>query len=267
MQLLINNNDNFDISIEASFDGINYIELDHTNGSAGSQPSISLENINFYKYYRIRNASNIITRIRNVEFTNYSFFTTAFGNIFTIDNNGQTFTNNQRVLVETPNIIDLDGVATNIINNVPCDTLLQPSTKYELIYKADENKFIFGNLTDKQPLFDITLTEAVNQVDLTGITNMLKIGKLYELIIIGIVTTSGNAQMGSDNFAYLYQNANNPCALTMFTFDGTYIVGFRTYTDSSGGRVKSQILNNENIRLSGTNTFKIGTRIIIKEVA
>ena len=71
------------------------------------------------------------------------------------------------------NGMSIDGVTSNTLNGIDIPILLQPSTKYELIYKEDGNKFELGGL---KTLFDFTLEQAVNQIDLEGLSNKLKEG-------------------------------------------------------------------------------------------
>lgn len=160
----------------------------------------------------------------------------------------------------------VDNIISNSLNTIPIDTLLYPGSKYELIY--DGERFI-----DNKILYDITLSEAVNQIDLHGISDKLRDGKIYALIIIGSVSSNSSIQFGNNNFGYL-RNTKYP-NLSVFSVykdnNETTIFGF--YTSSSINaynglsHLKTSSNNYEYIKNTSTNAiFNTHTRFIIKEV-
>lgn len=154
-------------------------------------------------------------------------------------------------------------VETNTINGIDIPTLLQPSTNYELIYDEERNIF-----RESKTIVDITLSESVNQIDLIGISDKLKIGKVYSLQILGFSSTNSTFAFGSTNFGYIW---------TMKPYSSEFIVwenGGNKYLGSLGLSSATavtyyipQINNYEYIKMNSTYTFNAGTRIIIKEVA
>lgn len=161
--------------------------------------------------------------------------------------------------------ISIDGVTSNTINNIPCDILLQPSTKYELIYNEDSNKF-----EEKGILYDITLAEAVNQVDLNGIENKLKIGKLYELIVIGNTSVGQGIMFGTCACGYISDTSKGSIGLFIMSDNIGTIKSVCISGGSSGdvGHFDGSINGNEYIKIyTSQYKFNTGTRIIIKEVA
>ncbi len=185
--------------------------------------------------------------------------TVGFSNSVTLDNNGNTFTNNQRVLVETPNTLNLIGVLSNTLNGIDISTILQPSTKYELIYNEDEDKFELGGA---KTLFDITLTESVSEIDLTGITELLDTNKCYLLNIGGTSPTSTNIYIGNSETIYASLNTTYRSTSSIFTvekWDGNINIKF----------ARPSITTSINLdeRIWSYGTINAGTRIIIKEVA
>lgn len=248
------------IQVFASNNGITYTQI---SSFSSIESSIDFSG---YRYLQIKNTTSSGDTIRylymDIEDTKIDY-----QNQFTLDNN-VGFTNNQRVLVETPNGMSLDDVTSNTLNDVEIDTLLQPSTKYELIYKEDTDKFELGKLSDKI-LYDITLNEAVNQVDLTGISDILKDGKVYSLIIIGKLNTENDIDFGSNNVGDLRtSDSSNLIFFTPYTYNNRRkIKGIGCY--SSGViQIDSYIESYEYIKCSTSSvTFNVGTRIIIKEVA
>lgn len=231
-----------------------------------------------HRYFRFKfiNSNIGVVSIAYMYIDSIIYDDIVFSNSFTLDNN-TTFANNQRVLVETPSTTDLTGVTSNILNGIDIPTLLQPSTKYELIYKEDSNKFELGGL---KTLFDITLTEAVNQVDLTGISNMLELGKLYELLIISKgLSSSGGIYFGDSISGYGDTGVlrNTMCLFTLcnelsgyplrkvvrcisMPYDTSITATINTLITNEG-------VNQEYLKCNSTYTFNVGTRIIIKEVA
>lgn len=181
-----------------------------------------------------------------------------FQNQFTLDNNPQSgFVNNQRVLVETP-IVDMTNVTSNILNGIDTPTILQPSTKYELIYKEDTNKFELGGA---KVLLDVTLTEAVNQVDLTGIVNKLERNKLYLCNVDGTANTSSQFIGLFKGFMY----TNHSSSIALLTYDGVYTRYI--WANNNAVSADQSVTTNESISFSTSNyTFNVGTRIVIKEV-
>lgn len=197
---------------------------------------------------------------------------TAKLNKFELGTLTNTLIDNQRVLIETPSVIDYTDITQNKINNTLIESLLDPGKKYELVYNEEEDKFKIGKLTDSI-LYDITLTQQVNQIDLTGISDKLKLDKTYCMIVQGTATTASNICLGTDNFGYLYaggssSNSRNSTAFfAPYLYNGIkYIAGFAS-SISGAANLLSQIQNAEYLKLAGASyKFNEGTRIIIKEV-
>lgn len=190
---------------------------------------------------------------------------------YILDNN-TSFTNNQRLLIQIPQETDLTELALNKINNIDCDTILKPSKEYGLIYNQSQNKFLLDDLmkSEKESLFDITLSEAVNQVDLVGISDKLKIGKLYEILIIGTTNSNDHLKFGTNYCGY--SSTISKAIISLFSpFLDTGILSVSTlWEESNTGyyNVTSVIQGHEYIKCDTASvSFNAGTRIIIKEVA
>ncbi len=206
--------------------------------------------------------------INHIKF-NVHYYGEKYCNNFIADFNN-TFANNQRLLIETPNEVPFDNVVLNTINNINCDKILVSNTKYKLIYNEFSNKF---EIEDPKILFDITLTNSVNQIDLTGISDMLKEEKMYSIIIKGTISSSSAIKFGSNAIGYLETNGRRivEAIFVPNTFDNEKILFANWPSNSSLNSSPlfnyTTITNNEYIKCSTTSVqFNAGTRIIIKEV-
>lgn len=161
-----------------------------------------------------------------------------------------------------------DGITSNTLNGIDIPTLLQPSTKYELIYNESNDEFKLGGL---QTLFDITLTEDVNQVEFSNLKEMLKIGKVYALIINGKTDLATNIAFTQSGRMFTYSTGDviySPVIFSKFETTYTGICGIclgngNSYTNPETTNFSDNILRCDN----SSRKFKAGTRIIIKEVA
>lgn len=210
----------------------------------------------YYSYFSNLNGNEIIT---------------SYYNDFTLDNNGNTFKNNQRLLIETPLNTDIIDIESNILNGIDIQTILRPNSKYELIYKGSLNKFVIGNLSDNKPLFDVVLNQEVNQVELSGLSSKLEVGKLYNLQIQGYAKTDYTLYFGESSFGYLTTTKPYNCVfMVMEENNEKYVSSLGLSNTSTASSFKSKITNNEVLKfgvLDPSYAFTIGTRIIIKEVA
>ena len=169
------------------------------------------------------------------------------------------------------NIMSIDNVISNTLNGIEIPTLLQPSTKYELVYDEYTNKFELGGT---KVLYDITLTEAVNQVDLTGIASKLEEEKLYTLIFIGNASSETTIYFGDTVVTMLGEYGEYGFSLFRFyNFVGTIakkisVLGSGTSSNSlQSNLITTEGVSYENIRTNNNNhLFNVGTRIIIKEI-
>lgn len=150
---------------------------------------------------------------------------------------------------------------------------MRPLERYELIYNENINKFVLGgNLT----LFDITLNEPVSQIDLNGITNMLKEGKLYALIVYLNNATSeissAPVYFGTTPVMNISSTGSwfycSPFLFTIFkNGNNVYICGNVGSNSYSNAYTQCSLLTSNEYIKSNSSNYPAGTRFIIKEVA
>lgn len=254
--------------IQSSDDGTNWTD-EGTIVSGSSQELISNTKRRYYRLYAENDTttSNGYIELYYLYIYELTYNVNTYQNHYLLDNNN-SFTNNQRVLIDMPNDIDMNNVSTNVLNEIEIPTLLKPSTKYELIYNETTDKFEIGGLAT---LFDIKLEESVKQIDLSGISNMLKEGKIYLLEVNGSIQSNNNyATFGNYNNS-IYMNTTNTSNMILFmpyTYENKkYIACWSTLrvNDAFVKCYTAQIEDYEYLKCS--NNFNEGTRITIKEVA
>ncbi len=183
-------------------------------------------------------------------------------NVFTLPYNLSNLNVNQRVLIQAPSETNITGVSANMLNNIPVETLLVPNQKYELVY--DGEKFVENN----KVLYDITLEEAVSQIDLTGIADMFKVGKNYSFHVMGTAAENNTISLGSKAMGYLKTSQYQ--SIAYFTVSITNMGKVLTGVYSGSGNVaivdSSVISNNEYIKQANNKNINVGTRFIIKEI-
>lgn len=225
--------------IEGSNDNINWVELTSLNTT---QSTFTPQD--YYRYYRFRFDNN-----------SYGNFEMRYCYI-------------SQVIYKETKEVPYD-VVSNTINEVPCDTLLQPRTKYELIYNEDENKFELGGAG--KIIFDTTLTSNVNSID----TNIQLIdNKLYKFQIRGSLSSAGSVVCTNENGniiaeCYVTTSTASPfCSEFTICGDTTNIIekGSSSVSMHSAYFTGSSTIKTIKAYTTSTNITS-GTRIIILEVA
>ena len=257
--------------LEYSEDNTTWTQYTQIN-TASSTKTGTITPSQSHRYWRIR-ASKNSSSSANGQFHVYYFYvsnikfkTWGVSNDLYIDTISP-LKNKEMIYVSTPENLNMQNVVENRFNEKTIDVLLKPNKKYKLVYNEDTNKFEIKPF-EKEPLFEITLTEAVNQVDLTGIANMLKTDKLYCVIIDGTCSASTNIDLGmstitkGDTFT-IYS------PITFSTrYSGSSLILLGTAVGIGDTWFSNSISGYEYIKCTtSTATFNAGTRIIIKEVA
>lgn len=159
-----------------------------------------------------------------------------------------------------------DGVISNTLNGIDIDTILRPSSHYELIYKEDLNKLITKN--NSKIIFDTTISENVSQIS-TGIS--FKVGRTYIIEIDGGASNNVSADVKSNNSilssVQMYSGLNNTigCYIKPINIDKCFDIN-GTGTNGSALMAIRKIngLNDIIIDISSY-YFLSGTRFIIYE--
>ena len=251
------------MKLQGSNDGTTWNDLyEFTENTSFSTENV-ISDTNYYLYFRLYKTDNSLTT-----FQVYEFATTEYETI--TDIYSQTFTNNQRVLVETPSTVSDIDIINNTLNGTDISAILQPSQKYELIYNEDTNKFTLDGLMNTKVLYDIILSENVTQIDLTGLANKLDENKLYIVgVRLGSIVSGSQQNINLSNFSFTQLGTDKSSGASFFKaykYTGkTYITGV-TYNNRT---IYSVALDdNEKISMQSAGTLiSAGTRIIIKEVS
>lgn len=256
-----------------SDDGLNFI-LQKENifncSSNNFEKTAYTEQVGSHRYYRLEfSTTSDYFYFGDFSVNIQTYGTALINNILT--NGDFNLVDNKILKISTPNF-DLTDVTANTIDNIKCDVILQPNSRYTLIYNEDTNSYKIKNL-----LFDITLTEEVNQIDLTGITDMLEEGKVYTLIayLNNATSSISNSLVYLGTVPVIRVSSSggwfycSPFIFIKFKYNNEINICGMVGSESSNYSIVriSKLTGAENINTGGSSTFPIGTRFIIKEVA
>ena len=124
--------------IQGSNNGTTWTDLKTvTSFTYNSLMTYDLTTTGDYFYYRVYFTSNDSNRItvRNFAFSLYDVNT--YANKFILSSGVPAYyTTEQRLLIKTPSNVNTFAVNSNTLNGITVNTVLQPSTRYELLYNG-----------------------------------------------------------------------------------------------------------------------------------
>lgn len=149
-------------SASASFKGSNDGETWVSLGSIATKTNVVLDSVEPYRYYRVTRAMSDSMTVYYMYFSNVECYEPSFENAFTIST---VLSENQKLLVKTPETFDTENVTKNTLNGIEIDSLLTPRTFYEFIYTNEQliagvfgSKVITGNFSVTTVLQTISLS-------------------------------------------------------------------------------------------------------------
>lgn len=126
------------ITIQGSTNGTSWTDLYTTTSiTLNSQMVYTLTKTGDYSYYRVNFVSDDSNRV-TVKYFKYELYdVNTYTNKYTISTGApSTYDEEQRFLIKTPSNVNTFAVTTNTLNGITVNTILQPSTRYELIYNG-----------------------------------------------------------------------------------------------------------------------------------
>ncbi len=129
-----NNSEFISAKIMGSNNQSSWTELySYTLGDLGSTAH-NLTTTGEYRYYKwVLNSNSPYWRIFIIAISGFSV--TTYSNAFSLSAAG-TLENGQRIMIEAPSTTNSVGVTANTLNTKAEDLILQPNTKYELVYNG-----------------------------------------------------------------------------------------------------------------------------------
>lgn len=123
------------VVIQGSLDNEQWQTLyEAESGKASENAEYTLTSTGKYRYYRVdfQSTSNFCVRLYNIEIMDRY---TAYTNAFTASNVPLTWESGQRISVQAPDMA-IYPVTGNTFMGIKCNTILQPSKRYELVYNG-----------------------------------------------------------------------------------------------------------------------------------
>lgn len=252
----------------------------YNSSGLGSAKTRQLQNNTEYRYYRIglHNTSTSTAKVLycySIKVLKYKYK----AQVFNLTNDIKDYKKGMLVNIQTPSnllkqedcFLNINGLGERQISNI-----ITPNSKYVLIY--DGEKFV----SDKSIIYDVTLTEAVTQIDLSNILEdnsgymfLIKmpsdtINKSRTMTFSAIAPDNVSSSNPTTTFSYAYSGSNYVLPVFLFIKD-SYICGMG-YSDDGDGTVQQFFsggyrIDISNLFLNGpVELFMQGTNIQIRRL-
>lgn len=126
----------FEIRFQGSNDGSTWETIASTTGNRETPTEWDLNNAKEYSAYRLWFKQYTDNAMFLYEWSITDWTVNTYKNAFTTEGLPTEWTKGQRVTIETPASVNTVGIASNTLNNVSVNMILQPSKRYELVYNG-----------------------------------------------------------------------------------------------------------------------------------
>jgi hypothetical protein len=255
-------------TIQCSNNKSNWVDVNIENGTTSSGYEFKLQTNTAYRYYKIgfynKLSSQAVVNVKEIKVVKIK----QKAQLLELFNDIKEYKKGMIVKIQTPStmtieencLININGLGEKTINNT-----VKPNRKYTLIY--DGEKFI----VDDGIVYDVTLSEAVAQIDLSNILKdnsgyifLIKMpsgatGKLSEMRFSAIAPDNVSSSNPTTTFSYAYGGSNYVLPIFLF-IKNSYICGMG-YSDNG----KMQQFFSGDYRIDVSNLFLNGpTELFIK---
>jgi len=243
-----------------STDGVNWTAV-----TLRSYPSEDTNHITarYVKYSILQNYVSIYY----IYFDNIELTIPKYENQFTLADIS-SFNNNQVVNIKTPATTDLTNVVQNKLNNKLINGILIPNGYYSLIYNSTS-----FDVLDNKIILDITLTEDVTSIDISG---LLESNGIYAICIMGTLSTAGILTLYENTtplaIVGCLDSTSNVCSGSILFINNNKISCHAPSSINNGGAIATYIYtiatNLDALFIKSPNgyTIKVGTNIQIRRL-
>lgn len=126
--------DYFRVRFQGSNDGVIWHDIANTTGNRETPTEWAFENTTEYSQYRLVFTQSTENTMRLYDWSITGWVSNTYQNVFTTDGLPAAWTAGQRLMVETPAVVNTVGVVANTLNGITVNTILQPNKRYELRY-------------------------------------------------------------------------------------------------------------------------------------
>lgn len=126
----------FEIRFQGSNDGSIWETIASTTGNRETPSEWDLNNTKEYSAYRLLFKQYTDNSMFLYDWSITDWTVNTYSNVFTSEGMPSEWTKGQRVMIETTADVNTVGIASNTLNDVSVNTILQPAKRYELVYNG-----------------------------------------------------------------------------------------------------------------------------------